>query len=347
MDEYKRILVVQTAFPGDIVLTTPLFKALKKRFPESKLTVLTTPSGYELLRDIKDIDSLVSYDKNGKDRGVLNFLGLVGRLRNEGFDLSVSPHRSYRTALMLYGAGIRDRVGFSDASLSLLYNRRIPRDPSLHEIERVLSLSEPFDIDINKADKAPYLEISIETWNRAKKIFDEAGVATNDTVIAIAPGSVWATKRWTVEGYASLVDRLMDTYDAKVILIGSPSERETGNEILSLAKQRPIDLIGKTTLRELIAVVDRCQLLIGNDSAPGHIASARMVPVVSIFGPTVSSFGYYPYGKDVIIVEKELPCRPCHHHGPKECPKGHFRCMRDITVDDVMEAVNKAFPRKH
>ena len=363
MRDYKKILVVQTAFPGDTVLTTPLFKALKKRFPESKLAVLTTPPGYELLRDIKEIDSIIPYDKRGS--GITGFIKLMRRLRSDSFDLCISPHRSSRTALMVFATGAPVRIGFSDASLPFLYNRKVYRDKALHEVERILSLLTPFspspqsppvkggEIEESPSplagegwgeggfDKAPYLEISAEVWNRARKLFEDAGIASNDTVIGIAPGSVWATKRWTAEGYALLIDGLGDRYDAKVLLIGSPSERKTGDEILSLTRHKPVDLIGKTTLRQLIAVIDRCRLLIGNDSAPGHIAAARMVPVVSIFGPTSPAFGYYPYGKDVVIVEKELSCRPCHHHGPEKCPEGHFRCMRDITVDDVMEAVKK------
>ena len=308
MDEFKNILVVQTAFPGDIVLTTPLFKALKKRFPESRLSVVTTPQGCELLRDLKEIDSLISYDKKGKDSGELRFLGLIRRLRKEGFDLCISPHRSFRTALMVYGSGACERIGYSDAFLSAVYTRKVFRDSGLHEVERVLSLLDPLGTESGRLDKMPYLEISADTWGKTKKIFDEAGI---------------------------------EMYDARVLLLGSPSERDAGDKIISLIGQRPVDLIGKTTLRDLVAVIDRCSLLIGNDSAPGHIASARMVPVVSIFGPTVRSFGYYPYGKDVVIVEKELYCRPCHHHGPDKCPEGHFRCMRDITVDDVMKGVEK------
>lgn len=341
MTKFKKILVIQTAFPGDIVLTTPLFKALKKSFPESLLTVVTTPQGCELLQDLKEIDSLVSYDKKGKGSGKLRFLGLIRRLRKEGFDLCISPHRSFRTALMVYGSGAGERVGYSDASLSVVYTRKVFRDTNLHEVERVLSLLNPLEIESGRLDKMPYLEISPETWGRTKNIFDGAGISPNDMVIGIAPGSVWGTKRWTPEGYAALIGRLIERYDAKVLLLGSPSERDAGNRIMSLTNNMPVDLIGKTTLRELTAVIDRCRLLIGNDSAPGHIASARMVPVVSIFGPTVRSFGYYPYGKDVVIVEKELPCRPCHHHGPDKCPEGHFRCMRDITVDDVMAGVEK------
>ncbi|MBM2839343.1 MAG: lipopolysaccharide heptosyltransferase [Deltaproteobacteria bacterium] len=325
MDEFKNILVVQTAFPGDIVLTTPLFKALKKRFPESRLSVVTTPQGLELLRDIKEIDSLVSYDKRGREPHIFRFLRLINKLRKESFDLCISPHRSFRTALMVYGSGAGERIGYSDAALPAIYTRKVFRDNNLHEVERVLSILDPLGIESGRLDKMPYLEISSETWGRTKKIFDDAGISPNDMVIGIAPGSVWGTKRWTTEGYASLIDRLIERYDARVILLGSPSERDAGDKIIALTRQRPVDLIGKTTLRGLVAVIDRCSLLIGNDSAPGHIASARMVPVVSIFGPTVPSFGYYPYGKDTVIVEKkEIPCRPCHHHGPDKCPEGHF-----------------------
>ncbi|MEK6725974.1 MAG: lipopolysaccharide heptosyltransferase II [Deltaproteobacteria bacterium] len=347
MDEFKNILVVQTAFPGDIVLTTPLFKGLKKSFPESLLTVVTTPQGCELLQDLKEIDSLISYDKKGKDSGELRFFGLIRRLRKEGFDLCLSPHRSFRTALMVYGSGAGERIGYSDAALSVVYTSKVFRDTDLHEVERVLSLLDPLGIESGRLDKMPYLEISSETWVRTKKIFDEAGISPSDTVIGIAPGSVWGTKRWIPEGYAALIDRLIERYDARVFLLGSPAERDAGDKIISLTGQRPVDLIGKTTLRELIAVIDRCSLLIGNDSAPGHIASARMVPAVSIFGPTVRSFGYYPYGKDIVIVEKELHCRPCHHHGPDKCPEGHFRCMREITVDDVMKGVKKLMQNKN
>ena len=134
---------------------------------------------------------------------------------------------------------------------------------------------------------------------------------------------------------------MTEEYNAKVLLLGAPSDREAGSKVLSLCQHEPINLVGKTTLQEFIVVIDRCRLLIGNDSAPGHVASARNVPVISIFGPTVPAFGYYPYGKEVIIIEKELPCRPCHHHGPQTCPEGHFRCMKDIQSDDVMAQVKK------
>ncbi|MBI4746490.1 MAG: glycosyltransferase family 9 protein [Deltaproteobacteria bacterium] len=261
MTKFKNILVVQTAFPGDIVLTTPLFRCLKKVFPKSRLSVVTTPQGCELLKDAKEINTLIPYDKHGKERSSLSFMRLVWRLRRESFDLVFSPHRSFRTALMVYGTGASARVGFEDASLPFIYNWRVYRNPSIHEVERILSLLSSMGAEINDSDKFPYLDISADVWNGAKKIFDEAGISPNDTVIGIAPGSVWATKRWTPEGYAALIDTLIERYDARVLLLGSPSERDAGDKIISLTGQRPIDLIGKTTLRDLVAVIDRCSLL--------------------------------------------------------------------------------------
>lgn len=340
MTKYKKILLIQTAFPGDIVLTTPLINGLKKTFSGSSLTVLTTPQGVELLKDMKMINSLLSYDKKGRDKGILNLFRLIRTIRKEKFDLCLSPHLSSRTALIIRGTSAGTRVGFSDASLSFFYNKKVLKDKGLHEAQRILSLLTPLEIDVEEIDKTPLLEISSEIVKRAETILNDVGISARDKIVALAPGSVWGTKRWTAEGYAALVDRLMETVGIKVILIGSPAERETGNAILQLAKKKPADLIGKTGLRELIAVVDRCSLLIGNDSAPGHIAAARSVPVVSIFGPTAPSFGYAPYGKNVQIVESDIPCRPCHHHGPMECPKEHFRCMKDIRVEDVMRAVD-------
>lgn len=341
MIEYKKILLVQTAFPGDIVLTTPFIKALKNLFPESYLTVITTPAGSVLLKGIKAIDSLIAYDKRGSDKGVLKLFALMRRLRKEDFDLCISPHLSARTALMIGATKAPIRIAYNEASLSFLYNRTVARDMNLHEVERILSLLEPLGVDTKGLDKTPSLEISAGSIRKGEQLFLGAGISPGERVIAVAPGSVWGTKRWSPEGYASLIDSLLAQYKAKVILVGSDAERETGDMILSHVHKKPVDLVGKTNLSELIAVLDRCVLLIGNDSAPGHIAAARSVPVVSIFGPTAPSFGYAPYGKNVQIVEKDIPCRPCHHHGPMNCPEGHFRCMRELTVDDVMGAVER------
>ena len=339
--EYKNILIIQTAFLGDVILTTPLIINTKKRFPESRVTVLTTPQGSQILEGIDEIDEIIAYDKKGEDRGLIPFFSLLKRLREAHFDLCISPHRSFRTSTLIIGAAILDSVGFSDASLSLVYKRRIFRNKSLHEVERCLSLLEPLGIKGEGIGKKPHLAITKSTKKSCEKLFSEAGIKQGDSLVAIAPGSVWGTKKWPAENYAALADSLMDNKNVKVVILGAPEDREDGAKIARLCKDELIDLTGKTSLKELVAAIDRCRLLIGNDSAPGHIATARGIPVVSIFGPTVPAFGYTPYGEKVTIVEKDMPCRPCHHHGPAECPEKHFRCMTEITADEVLKAAEQ------
>ncbi|MBE9535673.1 MAG: lipopolysaccharide heptosyltransferase II [Proteobacteria bacterium] len=342
--EYKNILIIQTAFLGDIILTTPLIINTKKRFPESRVTVLTTPQGSQILEGTDEIDDIISYDKKGADRGALPFFSLLKRLREAHFDLCISPHRSFRTSTLIIGAAILDSVGFSDASLSLIYKRRVFRDTSLHEVERCLSLLEPFGVKGEDINKKPHLAISDSAKKSCAILLSKAGIKQGEPLVAIAPGSVWGTKKWPAENYAALADNLMNNSDIKVLLLGAPADREDGAKIADTCKNKIIDLTGRTSLKELVATIDRCRLLIGNDSAPGHIATARGIPVVSIFGPTIPSFGYVPYGDKVTVLEKDLPCRPCHHHGPPECPEKHFRCMTEISPEEVLRAASQFLP---
>lgn len=341
MKTFKNILVIQTAFPGDIVLTTPLFKAVKKRFPDSRLSVLTTPPGHDLLKEVKEVDALIPYDKKGKDKGILPYVRLIKRLRSLNFDLCIVPHRSARTAILALTAGIAERIGYVQSSLSFIYTKKVRRDTERHEVDRILSLLAPLGVNVEDEERQPCLGLSRQSSEAMAGRLTALGISSDDLLIGVAPGSVWDTKRWTAKGYAAVIDGLIETYHAKVLLLGAPSDREAADKVLSICRHETIDLVGRTTLQELIAAIDRCRLFIGNDSAPGHIASARKVPVISIFGPTVPSFGYYPFGKDVIIVEKELSCRPCHHHGPRTCPEGHFLCMKQITSSEMMEQVKR------
>lgn len=341
MAKKQKILIIQTAFIGDIVLTTPLFRNVKKHFPESELVVLTTPQGEALLKSSKEIDQVISFDKKGRDKGFAKLIKLIRKLKNKNFDLCISPHRSMRSALIAYASGASERIGFSDGSCTFLYNKQVKRDKALHEVERILSLTAPLDITISEEDKQPHLEVSEESSLSIKQLFAESGITEKDRVVAVGPGSVWPTKSWTPEGYASLIDKISSHFDVKILLIGGPADKKACDEVMSLCNIKPVDLVGKTRLDELIAVIDRSELLIGNDSSPGHIATARNVPVISIFGPTVPAFGYTPYGQNVVIIQKDLSCRPCHHHGPVKCPEAHFKCMKDISSDEVFKSVTE------
>jgi heptosyltransferase-2 len=157
------------------------------------------------------------------------------------------------------------------------------------------------------------------------------GRDAGEAVIAMAPGSVWATKRWP--GYAELARRLGD---ARIVVVGSKDDHALAAEIVSASNGRAIDATGRLSLLASAELIGRAAVLVTNDSAPLHLASAMQTPTVAVFGPTVPEFGFGPLAEHSVVVGKsDLACRPCDRHGPRKCPLGHWRCMREITADTV------------
>src|SRR5213076_2605721 len=270
------LLVVQTSFLGDVVLTTPLVSALRRRLVPRRLALLVRPEAVPLVAGHRDIDQVLVDDKRGADRGALGWLGTARRLRGEGFEVAVSPHRSLRTALVLAAAGIPRRVGFRESRGARLYHQRVPRDRGRHDVERNLALLVPFGGD---AEEPPALHVPV------------APEAARRAAALVPPGSVWATKRWAPEGFAAVIAALA-AEGARCVVLGAPDEAALAEEIDRLAGGRATVLAGRTDLATLVAVVDRLALLVANDSAPMHIACARGVPVVGVFCATTPALGY-------------------------------------------------------
>lgn len=330
-----KVLVIQTAFLGDVVLLTPLLEVLKlKGYPT---VALVTPQGGEILQHHPCLDKIIIYDKRGKEKGVRRFLKKLKEIKRENFKIALVPHPSLRSALLAYFAGIPHRIGFSTNAGSFLFTHRLPY-PQVHEIERNLSLLKPLGFEF--PPRPPALFLSAEEKERAKEILEGEGCnLKEDTLVGIAPGSIWATKRWGEEKFARVGDRLIRECGVKVLLLGGEKDLRVCKGVEAKMKEKPISLGGKTTIRELISLIDRCRILLTNDSGPMHIATARKIPVVTIFGPTTPELGFAPYGKEVIILEKPLPCRPCGKHGGEKCPLGTHRCMEEIKVEEVFSAI--------
>jgi len=328
-----RAVVVQTAFLGDLVLTTPLFRALKQIDPDCYLTAVIRPEYREILKGVPDIDEFVFYDKAGRDRGGLGFLRKIRELKVRSLHLAVSPHRSTRTAIMLWRARIPRRVGFSRASASFLYTERIHRDEAIHEVDRNLSLVQALGWSPAAFERVPHLGIR-EGWREeARRLLPDSS-----EYVGIAPSSVWPTKRWIPSGFSRLAE-LLESRKLKTVFLGEPGARVLAEEIISQTRAAPVNLVGRTSLGALTAVVDRLRLVVSNDSALVHIASARNVPSVVIFGPTAPEFGFGPLTPGSATIGLPLECRPCSRHGPKRCPQGHFRCMRELPPEQVFQAV--------
>ena len=333
---HKRILIIQTAFIGDVILCTPLIKGLRKTFPDSFISFLLIPETKNVLENNPHLSEILVYDKR-KNKGIGSFLQIITRVKQGEFDLAVIPHRSLRSALLAYLSRIPVRIGFDKSTGSFLFTRQVVYNNNVHEVDRNLSLLS--DFSTRTKETSPELFPSSEDFSYARKLLSDSGITERDKIVCVAPGSVWATKRWLPEKFAEVSDLLLGEARAKVIFLGSEEDGALCEKTAELMTGRPAILAGKTSVLQSAAIASFCKVILSNDSAPVHIASAMKIPVVAIFGSTIPEFGFAPYGINHVIIQKKMECRPCGIHGKRKCPKEHFRCMREITTKEVFQAV--------
>lgn len=337
MAEYQKILIIQTAFIGDVILTTPLVKVLHEYFPSTEIHFLTIPSSKNILETNPYIKRLIIYDKKGKERGMKNFLNLVNDLKKENYDVALIPHRSLRSALLAWLAGIEVRIGFNKGSGKWFHSQVLNYDPTVHEYIRNLHLLSYFEI-IPDLPIYPDIFFSEEDHSVVSNWLNANGIVETERMICLAPGSVWNTKRWLPERYAQLAKEFA-SFGYRVLLIGGYQDIELCNQIVEMSDENAISTAGIFTLRQSAELISRAEIIITNDSAPLHLGVAVKTPVLAIFGSTLPEFGFYPYGPhDRVLEVKNLFCRPCGIHGRRQCPEKHFRCMREITVFQVFQA---------
>jgi heptosyltransferase II len=337
----KKILVFQTAFLGDVILSLPMIQLLHKQFPLAEIDVVTTPRAADLLFNHPAISTVIPYDKRKSQKGFRDILRLATTLREEKYDIAVVPHRSLRTAIIIALSAIPCRVTFDTSAGKFLYNHIVRYEKTVHEIDRNNSLLTPLNIKILEKE-FPSLYPSEHDQKLITKYLFEREILQQEKMIAIAPGSVWNTKRWLLERFIEL--SLMLANDGwEVLIIGGKEDTELGSTIVETSKHKNIqDCTGKLTLLQSAELIGRCRALVTNDSAPLHIAVAMRTPVVSIFGATVPAFGFGPYGENDIVIEiNGLHCRPCAIHGGDKCPIRTFDCMKKIDAITVFNAVER------
>jgi heptosyltransferase-2 len=294
--------------------------------------VVTTPAGAQLLTGHPAVRRVIPYDKRGADAGVGGLLRIAARVSpEEAGSVAYLAQGSVRSAFLALRAGYRERIGFATSAGRWLYTRRLTPMPAWHHAERLLRLARGAEESIAPETLTPSLFPSAADRAGVDDLLSAHG-AVNERLIALAPGSIWATKRWP--GFPALARSL--SAHGRVVVIGGPADRELASAIGAEAAGA-IDATGQLTLLGSAELIGRSALLVTNDSLPQHLASAMDTPTVTIFGPTVPAFGFGPLAPHSIAVGHDsLPCRPCHPHGPAVCPLGHHRCMRDLGDTAVL-----------
>jgi heptosyltransferase-2 len=343
---WDNVLVLQTSFLGDTVLTLPLLDEIKRRFPRARLTFFCTPQGRELAQSCAAIDEIIVDDKRAEHRGLSGLRRQALALRKKAFTLALTPHKSLRSALILYLARIPYRVGFRQSKGWYLFNRLVNRPAERHDVERNLSLLGAFGIPVENCERRFDLVDGREGQTPALRELVALKRDAKRLLIGVNPGSVWATKRWEAQGFAEVIKLLKTRWDCEVVLFGGPDDAQLANTIRERSGSNCLNCAGKFTLRELPQAVRTCDVFITNDSGPMHIAVACKVPTVALFCATTPALGFYPYSSDAVVVQKDLPCRPCSSHGGRRCPLGTEACIRLIRPEHVLQAVAKLVERR-
>ncbi|MDR3579880.1 MAG: lipopolysaccharide heptosyltransferase II [Oryzomonas sp.] len=334
-DKVRRILIRGVNWIGDAVMTTPAIGVVREHYPHAELTVLANPLVAELFLPHDWVDKVMVFDRKGAHHGVTGRLRLASELRKRSFDMAIILPNSFDSALVPWLAGIPVRLGKSSDGRSLLLTDRYAEDvtpPLRHEVRYYLNLVRHFGI--TGEDVVPRLCTTPTEDRAAEVMLAGEGILTGDRVIAINPGATYGSaKRWYPDRFADVARRLAEEWRARIVLFGSPGEADIAADIERRLGGACLNMAGRTTVRELMALIKRSDFMVTNDSGPMHIAAAFGVPLVAIFGPTDHT-GTAPYTDRAVIVRKDTACAPCKL---RECPTDH-RCMTAVTADDVVAA---------
>ena len=328
-----RILLIKLRAVGDVLLSTIVTKNLRLAFPDAEIDFLTEPPSVDVLNGNTNVDTILVYD-----RATMTGLGLIRQVRSRGYDLIIDLFGNPRTALLTRLSGATYRVGYRFRGRTYAYNIVVePRGGEVHNTQFNLDALEAIGVPI--ADRNLHFFHSTHDDSFVDRFLTEANL-NKGLLVGLNTGGGWYTKRWGMDMFAGLADRLIEQYHAGVVLTWGPGQYADVEHVSSLMK-RPAFIPPSTTLGQLGALLKRCTIVVSNDSGPMHIAAAVGTPVLGIYGPTNPRL-QGPYGPNHLTIRNEgLDCLGCNL---TKCPIGH-PCMLELSVDSVMSAVERLLDR--
>lgn len=322
----NKVLIIQTAFIGDVILATPLIEKIKQHYPSSRIDFLLRKENEGLLENHPKLNRLIIWDK--KENKIRNLISCIKYVRKQKYDYVINLQRFASTGLITILSKGKTKIGFSKNPLSLLFTKSFAHliGNRKHEIERNLSLIER-ETDNITAKPCLYPNESD---------FLKVSAYKKSNYITIAPTSVWFTKQYPIEKWIEFVNLLPK--NLLIYLIGGNADKEKCNQIIAKTSHPVQNLAGELSFLQTVALMKDATMNFVNDSAPLHMASSVNAPVYAIFCSTVPDFGFYPLSDNSRIIEAREPlkCRPCGLHGHSSCPEGHFKCAYNIKTEDLL-----------
>ncbi len=333
----EKILIIQTAFIGDALLILPMIQKLNELFTNSQIDVVAIPSTAEIFSASPFINEVIVLDKKNKHKSYWALIRFSKELRSRNYSRVYSPHRSFRSSFIVMNLNTKETYGFSTSSFKHVYKHLIDYKTTNHEVQRNLDLI-GYKYDEETWRIQPDLEIPKIGVQKVKKYF--ANLDSKREFIAIAPGSIWNTKKYPIEYFEEIIKFLTGKFI--IILIGSEKEKKICDEIASKFDEDVISAAGKFSLLESIEILKKTKILISNDSAPTHFGMCAGIPVLTLFCSTIPGFGFYPYSKKSSYLSyDDLSCKPCGIHGRQQCPIKTFDCGFKLTPKTVISKIEE------
>jgi heptosyltransferase-2 len=329
----RSILVIRLSSLGDVILATPIVRQLAHSFPGVRIDVATATRFADVWKHNPYVAHRWEVDEDPNRVDALK-LDMAATLPNGTYDLVVDLQHSLRSSVLRKGLceSLRVAPKYRREKLAMVWLKRFPQH-GVHVVDRYRSCLEglPLAFDVDGPEVWTAAEHAVGTYG------DVPPIAMRQQRIAVAVGAHHGTKRWLPERFAALCHRIVADLGAVPVLVGGAADRDIVDAVVANAPRTTVRADGATSIDETIQVLDTCRAIVTNDTGVMHLAAARRLPVVALFGSTVPQLGFTPYGVPHRIVEANVRCRPCSHIGKRTCPKGHFRCMTDITVSQVFE----------
>jgi heptosyltransferase-2 len=352
-DAIHRTLVIRLSSVGDIILSSLLLRTLHQRFPECRIDYLVKTAYSELVRFNPHVSSVIEFPDGG---GWSELHRLRRTIHATGYDLVLDIHDSIRSRYLCFGLPHVERIRKRKLARFLLVRTKWDVYEFFHGApsvaERYLETVE--DYGVSNDELGLEVVVPADAQSRGEAILGEGGIRKGSVILGICPGARHKTKMWLPERYAETACRLAGDKNVAVLLFGHGDEEKELCETIKagIARINPgtcvVNVAGRLSLMETAALMDHCSVILTNDTGLMHLAAARKRKVVAIFGPTVRELGFFPYGTTSTVIEDiSLPCRPCTHVGSSRCPKGHFKCMKNIAVDQVVETTRHLLTTAH
>ena len=324
----QKILLIQTAFIGDVVLATALLETLHEQYPQASIDIIVRQGNENLFNEHPFIGELIVWNK--KENKYLHWLQVLTKIRAKKYDLLINLQRFAATGLWTLLSKATTTIGFDKNPFSSLFTHSVKHDVTqngVHEINRNHKLTESLGA----------LKPCMPKLYPTKSNYEKVKQYQAEKYITIAPASVWFTKQFPISAWVSFIQAL--PFEGTIYILGGPGDKALGdkiiNEVVSLhssASKKVINLSGELSFLASAALQQKAVINYVNDSAPLHFCSAMNAPVVAIYCSTIPAFGFGPLSTNSFIVEtqEKLACRPCGLHGKKQCPLGHFNCAQTI-----------------